>query len=388
MAWADLFRTQGDTGREVRAHYVTPSSLSGITIADAAILRNLGVSRDLAMSVPSVAACRNLIAGAVSQLVVSRSRGTSRVDPGLLLTQPDPSATWATTIAQTVDDLIFHGSAAWLVLRREPATDSGINPGGLPVRARRIPRERIAVTESKSWTDTFRRAEYRVDGTKVDPADVIWFDAGHDGVLTYGARAIAQAYEIEAAARRLAAVELPAGILQNTGHELGPDEAADVVTAFQQARQTNTVALLQNVEYQRTDLNAHDLQLVEARAISATEIARLFGVPVTLIGASPTGNASALLYSNLAQNTAQFVQQAVGPVLAAIEQTLSLDTVTPRGQVVRFEVGAFLRTDPDASVSYATQLVQAGVITADEARSYLGIPPQGDAAPDMTPGRV
>lgn len=386
MGIADLFRPQGPPpALTAQAVSALPSSLS---LTDMVQLPTLGTSRAMAMSVPTIAACRNLICGTVAQMLVTRSRGTERVDAGQLLSQPDPSTTWAAQIAATVEDLMFYGRAAWLVLRREPASASAVNPVGLPVRARHIPAWRVEPIESEYWTDWDRRSGYTIDGKRVAARDVIWFDAAHEGALRYGARTIAQAYEIENAAKRMAAVELPAGVLENQGHELGPDEAADVVSAFQSARQTNSVAFLQNVTYTRTDMNAHDLQMVEARAASATMCAQLFGVNPAMVGASPLGNASALLYANLSQNTAQFVQSAVGPILSVLEQTLSLETVTPRGQQVRFEVGAFLRTDPDAAMTYATQLVSAGVITTDEARSYLGIPPQGQASTDMTPGRV
>lgn len=386
MKLSDLFQAQRPAA-PVRAHMAIPAVPSGLSVSDVAVLRAFGASRDLAMQVPTVAACRNLIAGTIAQLVVSRSRGVTIIDPGLLLTQPDPSSTWAATIQRTVDDLLFYGAAAWLVIARD-GVSTDANPGGLPVRARHIPITSVARNESQTVSDYDIVTSYTVAGQKVDARDIIWFDAGSDGVLNYGARAIVQAYEIEQAARRMASVELPAGVLQNQGHELGPDEAADVVSAFQTARQNNTIAFLQNVTYERTDINSHDMQLVEARATSATEICRLFNVPVALVGASPTGNASALLYSNLAQNTAQLVQQAVGPLIAVLEHTLSLPNVTARGQRVRFEVGAYLRTDPEAAVTYATTLAREGLLSIDEARSYLGIPPQGTSPQDITPGRV
>src|SRR5215468_10823433 len=74
------------------------------------------VGRTMAMSVPAVAACRNLIVGAATQMDLQRYRGNERVPPGSLLTQPDPDCDLGETIAQTVDDLLFAGVAYWLVL--------------------------------------------------------------------------------------------------------------------------------------------------------------------------------------------------------------------------------------------------------------------------------
>ena len=365
------------------------------TTTVAAALRDLRlgavITEEEALSIPTASACVNLIAGTVAQLHAVRFRGNERLPSGVLLTDPDPAhgATWAQTIQRTAADLVLHGRAAWLILARNPDQASEQNPYGLPVRARHVPARYVAQIRSQNLTDRDPVEGYNVAGTRVDPHAVIYFDAGRPGVLESGARALLQAYELEEAARRMASVELPAGVLVGTGHELSQAEADALVTGFTAARKANAIAYLQNVEYQRTDLSAHDLQMTEARANAATEICRLIGpTPVALVGASPTGGASALLYANVSSNMAQFVQTAVAPILAVIESTLSADTVTPHGQEVRFDVQAFLRSSPDAAAAYVTDLLAAEVIDTTEARSYLGIPPTGATDPTLSPGSI
>lgn len=346
-------------------------------------------SRQAALSIPSLAACRNLIIGAAVQMGVYRYRGQDRLDPGLLLTQPDPDTTWLATLAGTIDDLLFRGRSYWLVLARD-AQQTEQNPDGFPVRARWIPWEGVEPIVDASNAAAYSLLEgYRVQGVDGDvrPEDVIRFDSPQPGILSVGARAIASALAIEAAAQRFAATDLPAGVLQNEGTELNEDEAADLIQKFSAARQTNSIAFLQGITYERTELRPDDLQLVEARALAATEMARLTNVPVAMIGASPSGGASALLYSNLAQQLAVMVSNAVAPHLRTIEATLSLGTVTPRGQRVAFDVQAFLRSDPQAAADYALQLYAADLVSRDEARGFLGISsPVSDG--DLTPGRV
>jgi phage portal protein BeeE len=137
--------------------------------------------------------------------------------------------------------------------------------------------------------------------------------------------------------------------------------------------------------YSRENPTAAEDELTARLADSATNIARLFNVPVAMIGASPSGNASALLYSNLSQQLAILVATAVAPYLRAIESTLG-DTL-PRGQSVAFDVQTFLRSDPQAAADYAIALLGAGVIDQAEARGLLGIPSSPPAG-DLTPGRV
>jgi phage portal protein BeeE len=337
-----------------------------------------GVSRETALSIPAVAACRNLVVGTAVQLGVFRYRAGDALDPGWLLTRPDPSTTWPATFGGTVDDLVFTGRAFWRVLERDVE--------GYPTRCRWHPVRDVTPQATSSGGSYSTLTGYVIAGVTdvVAPADVIRFDSPIPGVLDVGGRTLATAIELDDAARRLASVELPAGTLTNTGAQVSEEDGAAVVASFQAARREGGVAWLQDVEYKRESINAEDLQLTEARANVATEVARLFNVPVAMIGASPSGNASALLYSNLSQQLAIMYASAVAPHIRTVESTLS--DVLPRGQSVAFDVQTFLRSDPAAAADYATGLLGAGIITAAEARSLLGIP--SAPAADLTPGRV
>ena len=339
-----------------------------------------GVSREMALSIPSVAACRNLIVGTVVQLPLYRYRGGERLDPDYLTTRPDPSTTLVASIGGTVDDLLFHGRAYWRVLERDAE--------GFPRRARWTPVADVTPQTTSSGGSYSTLTGYRIAGVDgvVAPEDVIRFDSPIPGVLDHGGRTLAAALELEDAARRLAAVELPAGVLKNEGSELSPEEGAELLAGFQASRRENGVAFLQGVSYSRENLSPADLQLIEARANVATDVARLFNVPVAMIGASPSGNASALLYSNLSQQLAILVTTACAPHLRTVEQTLG-DSY-PRGQSVAFDVQTFLRSDPQAASDYAIALLTAGVIDQAEARSLLGIPTAPPPDGDLTPGRV
>jgi phage portal protein BeeE len=339
-----------------------------------------GVGREAALTIPAVAACRAAIVGTVVQLPAYAYRGDERLEPGYLLTRPDPSTTWTATIAGTVDDLLFHGRAYWRVLERDSE--------GFPRRARWTP-HRDVTPETRSTGGSYSELTgYRVAGVprELEVDELIRFDGQAPGVLETGARTLAAALELEEAARRLASIELPAGVLKNEGTELGEDEAAALVASFEAMRREHGVAFVQGLEYQRENLNAADLQLIEARHNVSTEVARLFSVPVAMIGASPSGNSSALLYSNLSQQLAILVSSACAPHLKVVESTLS--DVVPRGQAVAFDVQSFLRGDPQAASDYATGLLAAGVIDVAEARSMLGIPSSSGTPPDLTPGRL
>jgi len=361
---------------------VLPRQRSGtvLEVADVAGFGAFGIARETALAIPACLSCRDLVVGTVVQLGVYRYRGVERIDPGYLLTRPDPSTSWVATIGGTVDELAFYGRAYWRVLERDAE--------GVPTRARWTPRGDVTpktVDRGGSYQELTGWTVAGVDGTlPVD--DVIRFDSPLPGILDVGARTLTAAAELEDAARRLAAVELPAGVLTNQGTELGEDEAAELVAGFQAARRSNGIAFLQGVTYARESLSPADLQLVEARAAAATDVARLWKVPVAMIGASPSGGATALLYSNLSQQLAILVSSAVAPHLRTIEQTLS--DVLPRGQAVAFDVQTFLRSDPTAAAEYAMELWGSELVTRDEARSFLGMPAYPGPSSDLTPGKV
>jgi phage portal protein BeeE len=337
-----------------------------------------GVTRELALSIPSVFACRNLIVGTVVQLPLFRFRGADRLEPGYLLTKPDPSTTLPATIGGTVDDLLFRGRAYWRILERDSEN--------FATRARWTPVDDVT-PQTRSTGGAYEvLTGYRIAGVDgvLPPEDVIRFDSGLPGVLDVGGRTLAAAIELEQAARRFAAVELPAGVITNEGAELNQDELEAAATRFASQRRELGVAALQGWKYERADISPGDLQLIEARANVATDVCRLFGVPVSMIGASPSGNAAALLYSNLSQQLAILVATSVAPHLFTIEAALT-DAV-PRGQSIAFDVQTFLRSDPQAAADYAIALETAGLIDRGEARGLLGIP--SSTAGDLTPGRV
>ena len=357
-----------------------PVMRSGTTLEVAEISYAFeGVGREAALTLPSVSACRNLIVGTIVQLRPFLYRGDERLDPGWLLTKPDPSTTWPATIAGTVDDLLFHGRAYWRVLDRDAE--------GTVRRARYTPFGDVTPETRSTGGSYAELVGYRVAGVEGTIAvdDVIRFDGQAPGVLETGARTLASALELEGAARRLASVQLPSGILKAEVSDMSDDELDAALAHFEAMRLEHGVGVLSGFDYSREDLSPADLQLIEARGYIGTEVARLFGVPVAMIGASPSGNSSAMLYSNLTQQLAILVSTACAPHLYVVESTLT--DLVPRGQAIAFDVQRFLRADPQAAADYAIALLEAGLIDRAEARGMLGIP-SSDVQPDLTPGRV
>jgi phage portal protein BeeE len=74
------------------------------------------------------------------------------------------------------------------------------------------------------------------------------------------------------------------------------------------------------------------------------QIARMMNVPAHMINAERNRS---MTYSNVIDSRKEFMAFTLQPYITAIEERLSLDDITPRGQVVRFSVDeTFLRANP------------------------------------------
>ena len=366
---------------------IRASSIESLHV-DSLILGQGYFPRNRAIQIPAAAAAEKLITGTITQMSMVRSRGTEILSPGQLSIQPDPSTTWNATIAETVASLLNYGKAYWLVL----ATDgqgTRERPDGLPVRCRVVDPMHVSVHYS---TDIFKYDNIEkiyVGEHEVRRELVVIFDTGQPGVLRTGNTLFQHALDLMTAANRIASEPMPTGFLKNESAELGPEEAKAVIETWNESRRNNSTAFLQGLSYTPAAFSAEDLGLNDAMAEMATQIARVYNVPPALIATSSSGGSS-LLYQNVSATYNQFLKQACGSIIRAIEQTLSSDLVTARGQQVAIDQQAFLRSDPTASADFAVSLLQAGVITPEEARSFMGLPEEGAPSPNrnLTPGEL
>lgn len=123
--------------------------------------------------------------------------------------------------------------------------------------------------------------------------------------------------------------------------------------------------------YQHLGISPKDAQWIEAQEFSILQIARLFGIPSTLMLASPSGGS--MSYSNIEQDWLSFTRFSLMQYLKPLEDALSECIV--RGQQVRFNLEGLLRSDTSTRYSsYATAL-DKGFLTVNEVRALEGRAP-------------
>lgn len=131
------------------------------------------------------------------------------------------------------------------------------------------------------------------------------------------------------------------------------------------------IKVLSGFTYQHLGISPKEAQWIEAQEFSILQIARLFGIPSTLMLASPSGGS--MSYSNIEQDWLSFTRFTLMQYLKPLEDALSETLV--RGQQAKFNLEGLLRSDTSTRyASYATALTQ-GFLTINEVRALEGRPP-------------
>ena len=336
------------------------------------------VGRDEAMSVPSVARCRNLITSTIAGMPLELYRKSTGEELGspLWLEQPSVAQPRSITIAWTVDSLIFFGVAYWRVT--EVYFDDG-----RPARFEWVAPGRVSYTTDGN---TNFITQYTVDGTPAPMSglgSLITFQAQDEGILQRGARTLRSAIDLEKAMRVATSTPMPSGVLKNTGADMDPAEVAALLAQWRSAReQRSTAYLTSTLEYQPTSFSPRDMMFVDAIQNTATQIARMMNVPAYYISADMNNS---MTYANVQDERKQFVALSLAPYINAIEDRLSMDDITARGNVVKFDVdSAFLKTDPMERLNVIEKMLSLGLITLDQAMEMEDLTPNGNGdAPNL-----
>ncbi len=119
----------------------------------------------------------------------------------------------------------------------------------------------------------------------------------------------------------------------------------------------------------------------EASQYLSTQLSRACNVPAYMISADMNGSYT---YNNILDARKDFVSTSLQPFLTAIEDRLSMDDLTPRGQVVRFSIDeTYLRADAVTRLNVIEKMLSLGLITVDQARGMEDLVPNGETGVDI-----
>ena len=335
------------------------------------------MDRNIALQVPSVSRCRNLIAGVISSIdleLYNKSTGKELESP-VWLEQPDIRQPRSVTIAYTVDALLFYAVAYWRVTSLY--ADDG-RPSGFEF----VPNTRVTVTTNQLGTEV---AYYSVDGAQVPMSGIgslVTFQSLLPGVLQTGGRTIQAALDVQKAAAVAAATPMATGFIKNNGADLPEAQVQGILASWKSARQNRSTAYLTStLDYQTVGFSPKDMTYNESSQYLATEIARLMNVPAYYISADMNNS---MTYQNILDGRKEFVAYSLQPFISAIENRLSMDDITRRGNVVRFAIDeSFLRADTMARLEAIEKLLALGLIDVEQAQSMEQLSPMGETVNEV-----
>ena len=125
---------------------------------------------------------------------------------------------------------------------------------------------------------------------------------------------------------------------------------------------------------------AKDSALIEAREYNAVEVGRF------ICNISPVllGDLRHLAYNSLTESQREFVIHSLAPIVTMIEEQCNKKLIMPSKhckQFVDLDENSILANDAEKQANEVTTLTNSGIITPNEARKRLGLPPVegGDA---------
>jgi len=332
------------------------------------------IDRALAVQVPAVNRCANLIKGVVGYLplkLYKKSTGKELASP-LWIEQPDIRQPRSVTISATVDSLIFYGQAFWRITELY-ADDMR------PARFEWVANTRVTAQTNALGTEILY---YMVDQAKVPMVGVgslVTFQGLTQGILQTSGRTIQAALDLEKAAAISSATPMATGFLKNTGADMPESQVQGLLAAWKSARQNRSTAYLTStLSYEPVGFSPKDMTYNESIQFLVTQICRAMNVPANMVSAD-MGTGSSMTYQNILEGRKEFVAYSLQPYICAIEDRLSMDDVTARGHFVKFAIEeSFLRADTMKRLEALEKMLSLGLITVEEAKEMENMTPEGN----------
>lgn len=167
------------------------------------------------------------------------------------------------------------------------------------------------------------------------------------------------------------------GVLEHPG-KIGEDSYKRLKDTFDAAysgeNAHKTAILEEGMKFSKIGMTSEDSQFLETRKYQRSEIAAIFRVPPHMIG-----DLERATFSNIEQQSLEFVTYSLMPWLTRIEKAIKRDLLTEKERqqyTVKFNVNNLLRGDASARSTYYHNGILDGWLTRNEARkaeSEIGI---------------
>lgn len=166
------------------------------------------------------------------------------------------------------------------------------------------------------------------------------------------------------------------GIVLETDNMIPPEAAAALRDNWERThrgvdRSSKTAVLMGGLKAHELGGNNQESQFLESRRFQVEEICRLYRVPPHLVG-----DLSRSSFSNIEQQSIDFVQHTLLPWLRRFETAFSRDLIVDNATYfAEFDTRGLLRGDASARASYYQTLWNLGVASVNEIRGWENLNP-------------
>lgn len=318
------------------------------------------VSPNEALTLGAVYRAVSIRVAGLCQLSIDVERAGQKIDTPSLLRRPDIDTSYRAFIEQTAVSLSLAGNAYWRIRRNERGevtTLEVLNPHDVTIRTSKSGR---VVGFAHRGYDLKREevkhlSKLRVPGTPYGLGPIQAARADLRGAIDLR----------DYASKVVSTSDVPSGVL-SVSSPLADGEAATIKSTWTETHggKRGVAVLGHGTTYAATYLTPADAQFLESQRFSVIAIARLFGVPASLMLSGIDG--SALTYANISQEWLGFLKWGLADDIAEIEEAFS--DLLPRGQHARFNPEALLRLDTTGRYAAHESALRAGWLLPSEVR--------------------
>jgi len=350
----------------------------------------IDVTADSAIRMSTVYACVRLLGDTISSLPLGAyvRRGRARIsyaaaygETPYWVNTPNPETSRIEFYEQVISSLNIHGNAFVLTVRddnNEVVEVYCLNPDD--VRIRRLRPNEPLVYEVQTRDE---QGAYTQILTKNEMLHIPLFrlPGSHYGLgpiaaarLTIGAAMAADTY----AAAYFGNAANPGGVIEVPG-ELTEEQAQDIgrdwnITHTGPYRAGKIGVLSGGASFKPLTLNAQDAQLLDTRRFNVEDIARLFRVPISLLGHPVAG---AMSFASVEAQNLSFVQHSLRPLLERLEQAFS--TLLPESDgFIKFNLDALLRGTTLERYEAYTKGLREGFLSLNDVHAMEDMAPIAD----------
>lgn len=340
------------------------------------------VNEKTAMQMSAVYACVRIIAEAIAQIPLNVYRFTA--DGGkekdlrhplffLLHDEPNPEMTSFIFRETLMSHLLLWGNAYAQIIRNGKGEVVGLYPL-MPDRMQvdRNEAGNLVYTYTKYYDEV--GAKHAYEQIKLPAYQVLHIPGlGYDGLIGYSPIAMARnAIGMSMAAEDFGATffangATPGGVLEHPGIVKDPERLRESWHAQFSGKNSHNIAVLEEgMTFKPMSIPPEEAQFLETRKFQIDEIARIFRVPPHMVGDLEKSS-----FSNIEQQSLEFVKYTVGPWVARWEQSLSQALLLPsekKRYTIKYNLDGLLRGDYESRMNGYAVGRQNGWLSANDIR--------------------